>query len=106
VNGYNDCNCTSEGPDGFLDLTLKFKTKKIVEAIGDVNEGDVLVLELTGILFDPIPFETPIEGTDCILIRGKHKPFNKADINKDGKVDCYDFAIFAQNWLQLSIIDD
>ncbi|MFH1371799.1 MAG: PKD domain-containing protein [Planctomycetota bacterium] len=98
----NDCNCTSDGPDGFLDLTLKFKTERIVEAIGDVNEGDVLTLELTGVLIG----ERPIEGADCILIRGGHKPFNKADINKDGKVDCSDFAIFAQNWLQSSIIED
>ena len=98
----NDCNCTEDGPDGFLDLTLKFKTQKIVEAIGDVNEGDVLTLELTGVLIG----ERPIEGADCILIRGGHKPFNKADINKDGKVDCSDFAIFAQNWLQSSIIED
>jgi hypothetical protein len=98
----NDCNCSEDGPDGFLDLTLKFKTQKIVEAIGDVNEGDVLSLVLTGVLIG----ERPIEGADCILIRGGHKPFNKADINKDGKVDCSDFAIFAQNWLQSSIVED
>jgi len=102
----NDCNCTREGPDGFLDLTLKFKTQKIVEAVGDVNDGDVRVLTLTGVLFDPMPFETPIEGADCILIRGRHKPINPADINKDGVVDMADFAIFAQNWLQSSIIDE
>jgi hypothetical protein len=98
----NDCNCTEDGPDGFLDLTLKFKTQNIVEAIGDVNEGDVLTLELTGVLIG----ERPIEGTDCILIRGKHKPCNKFDINKDGVVDSQDFAIFAENWLQSSIVED
>ena len=98
----NDCNCTTDGPDGFLDLTLKFETQRIVEAIGDVNHGDILTLMLTGVLFD----ETPIEGADCVLIRGKHKSLNKADINKDGVVDTVDFAIFAQNWLQSSIVDD
>ena len=106
VSDSNDCNCTEEGPDGFLDLTLKFKTQRIVEAIGDVNDGDVLTLELTGVLFDPIPFETPIEGADCVVIRGKHKPINRADINKDGVVDMVDFAILAENWLQSSIIED
>ncbi len=106
VADSNDCNCTEDGPDGFLDLTLKFKTQKIVDAIGDVNEGDVLRLQLTGILLDPIPFETPIEGADCILIRGRHKPFNMADINKDGVVNPADFAIFAQNWLQSSVLKD
>lgn len=98
----NDCNCTTDGPDGFLDLTLKFKTQRIVEAIGNVNDGDVLTLPLTGVLFG----ERPIEGADCVFIRGKHKPFNKADINKDGIVDMLDFAIITDNWLQSSIVED
>lgn len=98
----NDCNCTTEGPDGYLDLTLKFETAEIVDAIGEVNDGDVLTLELTGVLFG----ERPIEGADCILIRGRHKPFNSADINKDGVVDMLDFAAVADNWLQSSIIED
>jgi hypothetical protein len=106
VSDNNDCNCVTEGPDGYFDLTLKFETQRIVEAIGDVNDGEVVVLTLTGVLFDPMPFETPIEGADCILIRGRHKPINTADINKDGVVNGADFAIFAQNWLQSSIVDD
>ncbi len=101
VSDINDCNCISDGLDGFIDLTLKFKTQDIVEAIGDVNDGDILSLELTGVLFG----ERPIEGTDCIVIRGRHKPFNQADINKDGKVDMTDFAIFSKNWLQSSIVE-
>jgi len=44
--------------------------------------------------------QTPIEGTDCVVIRGKHKPFNKADINKDGVVNIFDFIIMAENWLR------
>jgi hypothetical protein len=98
----NDCNCTEDGPDGFPDLTLKFKTGDIVEAIGDVNYGDTLTLKLTGVMIG----ERPIEGTDCILIRGKHKPCNKFDVNNDGVVDSRDFAIFAENWLQSSIVED
>jgi len=62
-----ECECSTEGPDGYLDLTLKFKTQRIVEAIGDVNDGDELVLELTGLLHD----DTPITGADCIIIRAK-----------------------------------
>ncbi len=106
VSDNNDCNCITEGPDGLLDLTLKFETRRIVNAIGDVNHGDVLTLQLTGVLYDTIPYETLIEGADCILIRGRHKPINPADINKDGVVNAADFAIFAQNWLQSSIIDE
>jgi hypothetical protein len=100
--GVSDCNCIEEGPDGFIDLTLKFKTQEIVETLGEVEDGDVITLELTGVLFG----EIPIEGADCVLIRGRHKPINPADINKDGVVNAADFAIFTQNWLQSSIVDD
>jgi hypothetical protein len=98
----NDCDCNTPGPDGFRDLTLKFRTQQVVEALGEVNDGDMLTLTLTGALHD----ETPIEGTDCAVVRGKHKPFNKGDINKDGIVDGRDFAIFAENWLRSSIVEE
>ncbi len=65
----DDCDCTTEGPDGFDDLTLKFWTQEIVAAIGPVNDGDELVLTLTGNLLDG----TPIEGQDCVLILKKGK---------------------------------
>ena len=97
----NECECSTEGPDGFLDLTLKFETQRIMEAIGEVDHGDELVLELIGVLSD----ETPIEGSDCVIIRGRHKPINKADFNGDGTVDMADFAAFAENWLQSSIVE-
>lgn len=102
VSDTNDCDRITDGPDGFPDLILKFETQRIVEAIGDVNNGDEVQLELIGVLFN----ETPIEGADYILIRGRHKPINPADINKDGVVNAADFAIFTQNWLQSSIVDD
>jgi hypothetical protein len=70
VSDANDCNCTAAGPDGFVDLTLKFDTQSIVEAIGEVSEGELIKLELTGALLD----ESTIEGTDCILIVGTSKP--------------------------------
>ncbi|MFC1675564.1 LamG-like jellyroll fold domain-containing protein [Planctomycetota bacterium] len=93
--------CTTANPDGFLDLALKFKTQEILEAIGEVSNGDELMLELTGVLFG----ESPIEGEDTIVIKGSHKPFNKADFNKDKHVDIADFAEFANNWLQSSAVD-
>jgi WD40 repeat protein len=67
---YDDeCNCTAEGPDGFIDLVLKFETQAIVEALGAVEDGDEWILELTGTLHD----ETEIVGEDCIIIRAKQK---------------------------------
>jgi probable HAF family extracellular repeat protein len=106
ASDVNDCNCTEDGPDGLLDLTLKFDTQEIVEAIGDVNDGDVVILELTGVLYDPVPYETPIEGADCIIIKGNHRALNKADINKDGVVDGVDFALIAENWLRSTILEE
>jgi len=60
--------CTTAGPDGYLDLTLKFDAQEIVAALdGGVSGGDVLVLELTGNLF--VEFNgTRIVGEDIIII--------------------------------------
>lgn len=66
-----ECECSRDGGDGYLDLTLKFETEEIVSTFGEVNDGDVLALAVSGVLSD----ETPIEGSDCIVIRGKHRPF-------------------------------
>jgi len=100
----NDCNCTNTGPDGYTDLVLKFKTQEIVEQVyseldGDIAKGDWLELLLTGQLAD----QTPIEGADCVVIVGKvpqSLKAKKADINKDGRVDTFDFAALSEHWLQ------
>jgi hypothetical protein len=59
------CGCSEAGPDGLLDLTLKFDNQEIVNAIDLSASGD-RVLTLTGTLLDG----TPIEGQDCIVIVG------------------------------------
>jgi alpha-tubulin suppressor-like RCC1 family protein len=55
----------TDGPDGYFDLIVQFDTQAILEAIGEVSKGDVIELLLTGVQFD----KTPIEGTDCVVIR-------------------------------------
>jgi len=62
-----ECECTTAGPDGHIDLSLKFNTEDIVSAIGEVADGEVLELTLTGGLLDG----TAIEGADCIVIIAK-----------------------------------
>jgi hypothetical protein len=50
------------GPDGYLDLTLKFRTQEVVGALDTVYDGDVLSLMLTGNLkaeFGGIPIIGP-----------------------------------------------
>jgi hypothetical protein len=64
----NECKCTTAGPDGYTDLTLKFKNKEIVDALADagfnIENGNILALILTGSYADG----TPIEGSDCVVV--------------------------------------
>jgi hypothetical protein len=41
-------DCNEYGPDGYYDLTLKFKSQELITALGEVHDGEVLVLQLTG----------------------------------------------------------
>jgi len=63
------CDCHEDGPDGYLDLTLKFDTQEIVAALGDVQDGEELPLSLSVTLVDG----TVIEGSDCIRVIKKGK---------------------------------
>jgi hypothetical protein len=53
--------------DGFLDLTFKFDAREVVAAIGEVNDGDVLLLQLTGNLKEEFG-GTGFVGEDVVLI--------------------------------------
>jgi hypothetical protein len=61
------CECTTDGPDGYDDLTMKFHTWDVAAVIGSAEPGDVLVLTVTGNLLDG----TPIEDSDCVVIAGR-----------------------------------
>lgn len=63
------CECTTDGPDGFTDMTLKFATQEIVAALGDVTNGETRELTLTAETYGG----DTVEITDCmwILARGK-----------------------------------
>ena len=65
----DELSCTTDGADGFDDLTLKFKTQDIIAAIGPVDDGDVVTLTLTGALNDA----TALSGQDNIIIKKKGK---------------------------------
>ncbi|HYS06915.1 MAG TPA: hypothetical protein VEW47_17175 [Candidatus Dormibacteraeota bacterium] len=63
--------CTASGPDGLLDLALKFDTRQLVAAITSAlgrppADREVLTLSLSGQLKDG----TPIEGTDVVIALG------------------------------------
>jgi sugar lactone lactonase YvrE len=63
------CDCHEEGPDGYLDLVLHFDTQSIVEALGDVADGEVIELMLTFLTHDGVEVET----SDCVWIKHKVK---------------------------------
>lgn len=76
--------CGNFGPDYYDDLILTFRTQDIIDAIGDVDNGDEIPLTLTGMLNDG----TNIFGTDTVLIikKNKHKKnIKKTDKHKRGK---------------------
>ena len=66
--------CTTDGSDGYLDLTLKFDIQEIVDVLGEiVEEGDyVQYLYLTGNLLEEFS-GTSIKGKDIIIIIKKGK---------------------------------
>jgi len=63
------CGCNTAGPDGFLDLALKFDIQDIASAIGPSPNGD-RVLTLTGTTLDG----KEIEGQDCVVIVPSQAP--------------------------------
>lgn len=70
IGKQSEYDCTDAGADGFDDLRLKFNTQDVVAAIEaalgrPVQNGEVLILQLDGQLYDG----TPIVGEDVIVIQ-------------------------------------
>jgi hypothetical protein len=103
VLDVNDCNCTTEGPDGYIDLTLKFRTQEIVEALleeyDELEKDQMISLRLVSELNDG----SVILGEDCIKLIGnvpKYLLARESDINGDGVVNMMDLAELAKYWLE------
>ena len=60
-------DCTTRGPDGILDLTLKFRQREVYGAIGDVYNRECKTLRLTGQLYSG----ELIVGEDNVVILEK-----------------------------------
>jgi hypothetical protein len=63
------CDCHELGPDGYMDMTLKFDTQEIVAALGAVTDGEYRPLTLEGEIFDG----ALLRGEDCVWIKHKVK---------------------------------
>ncbi|MCH8992835.1 MAG: HYR domain-containing protein, partial [Acidobacteria bacterium] len=62
MDSTTDCECTTAGPDGLTDLTLKFSQDQFIATLDSVATGDVILPVLTGKTYDG----TPIAGSDCL----------------------------------------
>ena len=60
----SECQCTTAGPDGYLDRNFIFNKAQIIAALGPVNNGDIIPVTLTGMFND----STNFEGSDCVWI--------------------------------------
>ena len=81
VENGDECECTTAGPDGFMDLTLKFEKREIIATLGAVATGDLVELTLTGVLLDGTPFD----ASDCVTILAEKLPMFSGE-GEDGVV--------------------
>jgi len=66
----DDCmSCAENGEDGYDDLMLKFDAQEVIAALGDVIDGQCLVVKLTGNLKAEFG-GTAISAQDVLLIIG------------------------------------
>ena len=57
-------HCSTEPPDGIVDLVLKFRTQDVIAGIGECNTFDIIRLDVAGNFFDGTPFR----GHDVVII--------------------------------------
>jgi len=60
-------SCHEAGADGYADLSLKFDTQAVVEALASKDDGEVLTLTVNGMTFSGVHYE----GKDVVLILNK-----------------------------------
>jgi hypothetical protein len=84
VDPVDTCDCTEEEHDGYPDLELKFNKAEVIAALGEVYDGQEIVLTVAGQLIDGTQFE----GYDCVLIR-THDDDDDDDDDEEGD-DSYD----------------
>jgi hypothetical protein len=62
-------HCHEMGADGYTDLTLKFDTQEVINALATKADGDVLTLTVEGQTFEGVYYE----GRDVVRILNKKK---------------------------------
>ncbi len=62
-------SCHEAGADGFADLSLKFDTQEVIDALDSKDDGEVLTLTVNGMTVGGVHYE----GQDVVLILNKKK---------------------------------
>ncbi len=91
-----ECECTTCGADGYMDLTLKFDTQEVLSTLGDIYDGEVFPVFLHGNLFEEFG-STGIEGSDCFIIRFKGGKMSKPLAETDQIPDVFALYSVAPN---------
>jgi hypothetical protein len=86
-------DCTEAGPDGMLDLALKFETEDVIEALENLLgreplDGEEILLSVTGELIGAGSCGSSVYGEDVVVIL--HNEKINDDHNKRGKDDSGD----------------
>jgi len=68
-------SCIELDPDGYEDFIMLFRTQSVVRAIGEVSDGEKVVLSITGYFADGAEFE----GEDFVTILKKDKGKEKKE---------------------------
>jgi hypothetical protein len=88
------CDCDHLGADGIADLSLKFRTDELVEALElyDMGVGEMPELVVTGTLFDGTPFS----GSDCVRLVPPGTPPNMLQVSPNA----------AGAWIDVAPLDE
>jgi hypothetical protein len=88
------CECDHLGADGIQDLSLKFRTDELVEALElyDMGVGEMPELVVTGTLLDGTPFA----GSDCVRLVPPGTPPNMLQVSPNA----------AGAWIDVTPLDD
>ena len=78
-------DCTTAGPDGYIDLTAKFDAQEVAAALGPVQDGQIVPVTISAQLMD----YTMIEGRDFLIIRLNLKK----EADEFAEVATYEFNI-------------
>ncbi len=62
-----ECGCSTSGPDGSLDLTIKFNNQEAATLLAGHGVGEEGSLAITGRLKEEFG-GTPVWGEDCVVI--------------------------------------